>query len=459
MTAPVRFIILILLVVVAAAAFMAPRLDEWLAMMRDDNRQAEIIALLEPRLAHNKDDPGLLATLGRSYAEIGNNPRATELLERYLALRPDDGEAYGRLADLARAAGNAARRIAMLKRSVALTPRLSRVAELAGIYREQGQADEELALLSPFETELTVENGLLLRLAQLLAGNGERDRAVRVLMRPEVLSAPARQIRNDEERLLLASLLVQTGRSGEAVRLGKQWIAQWREPWLDNRLLGVVVPSAPVADAAELAEAVAVLHPEVRFFLVHGLVQTGAPLVARHLLETWSTANPSPSMNEIAGFLSACREQDAPDIVWQAFGAALRTPASTDLITRYSEAIAAEFGIGALAPFWTDLPQAVTQRRPLLAARLAFHENNPAMAKWLLARVDVAALDGADRRMWSDLLTAVASPAEVFEVLRDLRRGGNFPMDFLTQYARLAAGFGQEIEYRAALAELRRNVE
>jgi hypothetical protein len=111
-------------------------------------------------------------------------------------------------------------------------------------------------------------------------------------MRPDVLSAPARQMRNDEERLFLASLLVETGRSSEAVRLGKQWISQWREPWLDNRLLGVVVPSAPVADAAELAEAVATLHPEIRLYLARNLTLIGAPLVARHLLESWSTETP-----------------------------------------------------------------------------------------------------------------------------------------------------------------------
>ncbi len=459
MTAPGRFIILVLGVVAAAAAFMAPRRAEWLAMMSDDNKHAQIIALLEPRLARNENDPGLLATLGRSYAEIGNNPRATELLERYIALRPDDGEAYGRLADLYRAVGDRTRRIAMLRRSVVLTPRLSRVAELAGVYHEDGQADEELALLSRFEGELTVKNGLLLRLAQLCDGNGEPDRAIRVLMRPEVISAPTRQIRNDEERLFLASLLVKTGRSSDAVRFGKQWILQWREPWLDNRLLHVVVPSAPIADAAELAEAVAVLHPEVRLFLARDLAQTGAPQVARHLLETWTTANPSPSMNEIAGFLSACREQDEPAIVWRAFGEALRTPVSIDLIIRYSEAIAAEFGIGALAPFWPSLPPAVMERRPLLAARLAFYEDNPTMAKWLLGKVDLAALEASDRRMWIDLLTAIVSPAEVYEVLRDLRQSGRLPSDLTAQYARLAGGFGHEIEYRAALTELRRNVE
>ena len=103
------------------------------------------IICLEPRLVRNRNDPGLLATLGRSYAEIGNNPRAIELLERYIALRPDDGEAYGHLADLYRATGHAARRIAMLKRAVMLVPRLPRVAELARAYREAEQADEELA--------------------------------------------------------------------------------------------------------------------------------------------------------------------------------------------------------------------------------------------------------------------------------------------------------------------------
>jgi hypothetical protein len=456
MTASGRFIILVLGIVAAAAALMAPRRDEWLAMMSDDDKHAQIIALQEPRLARSADDLSLLAILARSYAEIGNNPHAIGLLERYIALRPDDGEASGRLADLYRAIGDRTRRIAMLRRSLALTAGLARAAELAGIYHEDGQAAEELALLMRFEPKLTVKNGLLLRLAQLHEGNGEPDRAIRVLMRPEVLSAPTRVARNDEERLFLASLLVRAERSGEAVRFGKQWILQWNEPWLDNRLLHVVVPSAPIADAADLAEAVAVLHPEVRFFLVRDLAQMGAPQVARHLLETWTSANTSPSMNEIAGFLSACREQDEPAVVWRAFGEALRAATSIDLITRYSEAIAAEFGIGALAPFWPSLPQAVMERRPLLAARLAFHEDKPAMAKWLLGKVDLAALEASDRQMWINLLSAVAPAVQVLQVLRDLRQNGRLPLDLLAQYARLAGGLGEESEYRAALAGLRR---
>lgn len=90
MTAPARFIMLVTGIVVAAATLMAPRRDEWLAVMWDQDKQAQIISLLEPQLARGEDDPALLATLGRAYAEIGNYRRAAELLERYTALRPDD---------------------------------------------------------------------------------------------------------------------------------------------------------------------------------------------------------------------------------------------------------------------------------------------------------------------------------------------------------------------------------
>ncbi len=457
MTAPARFIMLVTGIVVAAATLMAPRRDEWLAVMWDQDKQAQIISLLEPQLARGEDDPALLATLGRAYAEIGNYRRAAELLERYTALRPDDSEAYGRLADLYRNIGDVPKRIAMLTRSIAITPKLSRAVELATLYREEQQTDAEFALLSQFEAELTVEDGSLLRLAELHTGAGDRDGAIRILMRaatPGALSTPLESTRSVDARIYLAELLVESGRGAEAVRLGKQWILQWRQPWLADRLLRGIAQHATVADASALGDAVAVLHPEIRFFLVRVLAEMGAKPVARHLLETWAKANPSPSANEVAAFLAACRDQDEPAIVWQTFGEILRHPSSNDLITRYSEAIAAEFGIGALAPFWVSIPTAVTAHRPLLAARFAFHEQNYAITKWLLEKVDLFPLDPSDRRTWMDLLTATASPAEAFGVLRDRRRNGGLPPDILARYARIAGGLGQEVEYQAALADL-----
>jgi Flp pilus assembly protein TadD len=454
MTAPVRFILLVIALVIAGAIIMAPRGNERLSMMLDDGKQAQVIALLEPRLAQGETDPGLLAMLGRSYAGLGNFDRASELLERYTALRPDDADAYGRRADLYKSVGDQINRIAMLERCLAIKPVLSRAEELAMLYRQQNQADQERALLARFETELTVESRLPLRLAQLYAAGGDSDAAIRVLTESERRTGGAQSIHAYDEHIFLAELLVYAGRSSEAVRLGKRWIIEWREPWLDNRLLHSFILHAPAGDASELADAVAVLHPEIRFFLVRKISEAGAMAVARHLLETWAAANPAPSMNEIAAFLWACREYGEPAIVWEAFGKVLSHATPDDVVTRFSEAIAAEFGVGALAPFWGSLPKTLIEHQPLLSARLMFHEHNLAMTKLLLMKTDLAVLESSDRRMWVDLLSAVATPSEVFAVMRNRRVAGSLPSDLLPQYARLAGGLGQELEYRLAISGL-----
>src|SRR5579871_5843287 len=285
-----HFIMLVVFTVVAVGVLMAPRRDEWFAIMRDEDKQAQIIELLEPRLARNPYDADALATAGRSYAELGNHRRAAELLQRYIAIRPDDGEAYAQLADVYKHIGDRGHRIAMLQHSLSLKPNVSRAMELAGLYRDDERLGEELALLSQYESELTLESGLLLRLAKLHVARGERSSAFRVLMRPDVLDAPKQPIRGQDERLYLASLLIDDDRSAEAVRLGKQWIRQWREPYRANQLLQSVALRAPAVAASELAEAVALQHPELRFFLTNELAQMGADPIADVLLVNWSAA-------------------------------------------------------------------------------------------------------------------------------------------------------------------------
>ena len=83
-----------------------------------------------------------------------------------------------------------------------------------------------------------------------------------------------------------------------------------------------------------------------------------------------------------------------------------------------------------------------------------FHEHNLAMTKLLLLKTDLAVLEPSDRRMWVDLLSAVAPPSEVFAVMRNRRVAGRLPGDLLPQYARLAGGLGQEGEYRLAISAL-----
>lgn len=450
-----RFLLFVLGIAAATAAAMVPRANEWLAVMNDDHKQAQIVAQLEPKLAREGESPNLLATLGRAYADLGDATHAIALLERYVALRPADADAHGRLAGLYGTVGETARQRDALERSVGLAPKLPRIVELATLHRSLGKTDEERALLVRFEPDLTVRSGLLLRLAQLYLGEGEKLRAITALSRAEVIQIVPKGVRNDEERLLLATLLAETGQGAEAVRFGKVWIAQWRLPWLANRLLMALVKLVPEPDSFSLADTVADLHPEIRLYMVKLLAEQDAPAVARHLLRTWRLANPRPSADELAAFLWGCRQWGEPAIVWEAFASVLRGGVAPDVVARYADAVAAEFGIGALAPFWSAMPPETLGKRPLLAARLAFAEGDLARARWLAANLKVTSLGASDQRLWADLLTAVAPPEAVFATMRALRQKGNLPQTLLAQYARLAGGFGQDDEFRAAIAALR----
>lgn len=450
-----QFLLLVLGIAALSGAAMIPRADEWLAVMQDDHKQAQIIAELEPRLARDQEDASLLATLGRAYAELGDAVHAIPLLERYIALRPTDADAFGRLAGLYGMVGEAARQRNALERSVGLAPKLPRIVELAALYRSRGNASEERALLTRFEPELTVQSGLILRLARLHLDEAETQQAIITLSRAEIIQTIPKEARNDEERLLLATLLAQTGKGAEAVRIGRIWIAQWRQPWLANQLLMAVVKRAAEPEAFALSDAVAELHPEIRLYLVRLLAEQDAPAVARHLLRTWRQANPRPSADEIAAFLWGCRQWGEPAIVWEAFESVLASGSRPEIVARYVDAVAAEFGIGALAPFWSVIPPDVLKMKPLLAARLAFAEGDLERARWLATTLDVAALAASDQRLWADLLVAVAPAEVVFATMWDLRRKNLLPSVLLDQYVRLAGALGQDDAFRVPFAALR----
>jgi tetratricopeptide (TPR) repeat protein len=452
--ASVRFMLLVVGLVIVAGYALAPRYNERLAMLADAHGPAELIGLLEQRRTGGDQDPTLLASLSRAYEAAGNYQQAADDLERYGRLRPGGIQILTKLAELYEKAGNEPKRMATLEALVAMAPALPSAAALSEIYFRNGRVDDARTLLSRFLKELTVENGLLLRLAEFDVAAGAKDEAVAVLKRSGSGLRWWRRSNDDRERFLLAELLLQTGRGAETVSLGKRWVEEWPDAWRAGKLLRMVAADARVTDAAVLADAVVAAHPETRLYLAHELFAMGARPLSRRLLVTWAAAQTHPTAADIAAFLTVCREFHDPGIVWQAFGEVLAAHRSPDFVISFSEAVAAEFGIRALAPYWNALPKRLAQRRPLLAARLVFDANDIPLTRYFLGRVDISALDSSGQQIWFDLLNTVAEPKVALEVLRIQRSGGHLSPRLLAQYARLAGAYGHDGELRAALADL-----
>ena len=445
-----RFVLLVIGLVIVAGYLLAPRGSEQMAMFADAHRPAELIALLEQRLSSGDQDPALPASLSRAHEAAGNYRQAADYLERYGKTRPPGSELLAKLAELYQKAGDHPKHRETLERLVATAPTLASASALSEVYFRDGRVDDARTLLSRYQRQLTVKNGLLLRLAELHVAANAKDDAIAVLSRTASGLRWWRRDNDDRERFLLAELLVQTGRSAQAAKLGKRWVAEWREPWHAGKLLRIVAATGSAADASALADTVVAFHPEIRLYLVHELAAMSARPVARHLLVTWGPAQTNPTSADFAAFLTACRELRDPSIVWQNFADALAARRSDRLIMGFGEAIAAEFGIQALAPFWPALPK----RRPLLTARLMFDAQNIPLTKYFLSQVDLAKLETSDQPIWFNLLNAVSEPRAVLDALRIQKARGHLSPDLLTRYALLAGAYGHHGDLRAALADL-----
>ena len=454
MTPASQFSLLVGITVAAGGLLMVPRHSEWIAMLRDEGDEARVIAALEPALAQNPHDPQTLGTLGRAYADVGKDQAAIDLLKRYVILQPDDAEAYFTLATVYERTGDISQQTQALRDGLSLKPDAQHIRQLALLYAYQARAGEEFDLLTRFSNDLTIGSGLVVRLAELQKQRGDIAAAIETLRRADVTSDSLPPEATLRARLLLAGFLVEARQPDLLVRFGRQWIQNWGSPYFSNQLLLAILPAASDGPAFALADQVANSYPEIQFFLVKELAGIGAVSTARHLLSTWIGTNPRPSAEEIAGFIASCLDQNAPEIVWATFGVVINHTGASRAIARFADAMADQFGVGSLAPFWSRLSTELRGQRPLLMARMAYEENDPASARLVLEQIVPLDLTPADQRIWLSLLKAVAPPSSVFDYLSHLRHDGGLPALLLPEFARLAGEIGDEATYRDVLADL-----
>ena len=145
-------------------------------MLAAEGRHKDAIALLDRQLAQAPHNPDLLAALGRSYAAIGEDHRAIDALDAYLAVRADDLAARNRQAELLLQSGSTDRYLDALVRVVAAQPSPDRVTRLVELFRLHGRAEDEMATLQAYAGRAVLEPSQLERLGTLFAERGNWQR-------------------------------------------------------------------------------------------------------------------------------------------------------------------------------------------------------------------------------------------------------------------------------------------
>jgi tetratricopeptide (TPR) repeat protein len=434
-----QFVLLVIVLLVVAAVSLSPRRQEHVAMLADEGRHKEVIALLERQLTKGLSDPDLLAALGRSYAALGDYHRAIDAFDAYLAVRPNDRAARERQAELLLQDGSIARYLDALARMVAAHPSPSRITRLLELYRLHGRVEDELATLRAYAPSAMLEPSQLERLGAILAERANWREARQWLELADQTAPPDAS----NERLLLLDVLLQSNEIDEAYRRAQVWMTTWRSPFLSGKLILRLAQSGVAAPASELALKYAEVMPEHIFEMAGWLARNGRQELARQMLAQWAARTTNPTGQQLRGFVYASGLIGDVQGPLLKLAQLMRSGAEPATQGQLAEELANAFGKAALVSIRPFLTNEALLTRPLFAAELSLFEGNREAARWFLNRTEPARLSPEQIVAWLALLRRVEPDADVFERLAALWNDGRLPAELLPLFADEALKLGQ----------------
>jgi hypothetical protein len=439
MRAAPQFVVLVILLLLVAAMSLWPRRAEQIAVLADEGRHGEAIALIEGRLAEHPRDPGLLAALGRSRAALGQYRQALEAIDAYLTMRPGDLAARERQAALLLQNGLSDRYLDALDRLVAARPSPAQVSRLIALYRLHGRFDDELRILRIYADRRMLSLAQVERLGALLAERKHWLEARRWLQWADARAAPG----VSAGRLLLLEVLLLSNESDQAWRRAQEWMKSWRSAFLSVKLIEMMARSGRAAQAAELAVKSMELMPEAALDIAGVLARHGHQAIAREMLARWADRITSPSVEQVRGFVYVSAQVGSAQAPIMRLLHLVRAGADPAAQGQLAEELANAFGKQALAPIWPLLPRDAFLVRPLFAAELSIFAGNDELARRFLLRTDPAQLAADERMRWLSLLRAVETPSGAFDRLAALWGAGRLPPELLPSFADAALKAGR----------------
>lgn len=435
---------LVVIVSLLVAAFMlSPGREEHAAMLAGEGRHKEAIALLNRQLAQAPHDPDLLAALGRSYAAIGDDRRAIEMLDAYLAVRPDDLAARTRQAELLLQNGLTDRYLEALARVVAAQPSPERITRLVELYRLYGRPDDEMATLQAYAGTTMLEPAQLERLGALLAERGNWREARKSLELADQRAPPG----DSAGRFLLLEVLIQRNEIDGASERAQAWMLAWKSPFLSGRLIIRMAQSGLSVAASRLALKYTDVMPDDTFEMVSLLAGKGYQGLAHQMLVRWADRVTKPTGRQLRAFVQASAlvgDVSGPlgKLVQLVHSGSDPAPEA-----EMAEEMATVFGKPAMVAIRPLLSNKVLLARPLFAAELSLFEGNREMARWYLNQIEPAQLSPERSAGWLALLCRVETDADVFKRLTVLWTDGRLPAELVPDFADEAMKLGQAGTY------------
>jgi len=297
---------------IVVAYILLPGEGERIAMLQRDGKTREARAILESEYNNGDRRQRTLFQLEQLYEDSGDLPQARKMFELLTEGRPRDATLQRQYGLFLRQTHDEAAYITSLGQQIAVRYSEAACRELIGLLRRAGDYKQERAALETCRQKGYRRPDDMVRLASLLAVDGEIKEASVLLRAVDDL----RRLKVERERLQLFDLLIENGQPNEAERRGARWVKGNKDDGLALTLISLLVVANRHDLAIELARETSVPGDSVFLTIPEIMVERREFTAAEVLLRGWFEKAESIDGAVAQRFIQAALSAGAPDLAF-----------------------------------------------------------------------------------------------------------------------------------------------
>jgi tetratricopeptide (TPR) repeat protein len=379
---------------------LLPGRAERIAMLERDGQTIPALAILEKSFKQGDRSVTTLYQLVGFYETFGQLDKSKEMLALLAEQAPRDVNVQRRLAAFYKQTQNEEGYVRTLKLQIETKYEEKTCRELIGIHRRAGQYADEQAALQLCRLKGYRKSEDIVRLAALLATDGDHAQASTLLRSVDDL----RRLKNERERLQLFDALIATDQPREALRRATRWLRGQRDSSFALTLIEILAIDKRQDLAIELAKDIGAPGDSISLAIAELMLGRGQTVAARSYLRGWIEKVRFDSPEMVTRFIVAALDAEDPENALAGARKVGLTALSQNNLVAIAEALAV---VGKQADF--DAVKAIIQpevlaENPLLGAAVALQKGGREATQQLLAKVQVDDLDEWRLSLWARLM-------------------------------------------------------
>lgn len=396
--------------------YVLPGTNERIAALERDGKFEEALRILEQQFERGDRSQRTLFQLQRFYEHFGDLGKARKTLEMLAELRPADPRVQRQLVQFYKQTQDERGYVETLTKQLGARYSEPICRELIGIHRRNGAYQAEQETLETCRNRGYRRPDDIIRLAYLVAADGELARASDLLRTVD----DRRRLKVDRDRLMFFTALLEANRAEEAQKRALRWLKGSKDDALVLLLIDNLAKENRYDLAIDLARNVGTPGDGVSLAVAELMLDRNETNAARVYLKGWLDSARLRDPDVVQRFVSASLDAEDPEMAFHAAEAYGLERLGQGELVALAEALSAIGVADKFAKVRQSLDPVSLRDNPLLAAAIELDRGASGPARQLLSQVPVDSLDEWRLALWARLMETAGRRTTSAQALREL---------------------------------------